>query len=699
MTPEQIAAGAACYQCLNEDQKRAAILYLLDQFASGGSGGSGLFVLKAGDTMTGRLVSPNINYTAQGSTPAAPASGFVEFADSSGRKSWIRGSDGFVRTWDSTLTGNRVFSLPDATTTIAGLAVAQTFTLANTFSANGALSAPAVSFTGTPITGGTATTTKPLVLVETAGATSTTWSTSGTMLGVNAPSGFIGRLFSLQNNAVERVYSTYDGEIGCTNLLVTATSGLIRITSDTILSRKAAANLQLGTADAAAPVAQTLSVQSVVAGTTDTAGANWTINASRGTGTGAGGAFIWQVAPAGSTGSSQNSLVEALRLTSTGLLRFGAAGSSASPVIFPFAGSTYTVEAPSTGRGLTLWNYSNTAGDIGTAFGGGTMTQTSGTQRHLYVARPFAPTSGTGVYNHFELAPTINQTGGANGITRGLYINPTLTAAADFRALEIAAGKTIFAANGALSEPAVSFTGTPITGGTATTTKPMVLIETSGATSTAWAITGTMFGVNAPSGFGGNIADFQVNGASRFSINSGGSITIGNNVQINSASSLSWSGSRGILTSPAAGQIQLGAADAASAVAQTLSVQSVVAGTSNTAGADWTQRGSLGTGTGASGNIVFQLGTPAASGTTQHTASTGLTLSNVGTSGTAAHRATFAGTVATAGYTVATLPAAGTAGRRAYVTDATAPTYLGALVGGGAVVCPVFDNGSAWVSA
>jgi len=57
------------------------------------------------------------------------------------------------------------------------------------------------------------------------------------------------------------------------------------------------------------------------------------------------------------------------------------------------------------------------------------------------------------------------------------------------------------------------------------------------------------------------------------------------------------------------------------------------------------------------------------------------------------------GTVETTGYTVATLPAAGVAGRRAYVTDALAPTYLGALVGGGAVTCPVFDNGTAWVSA
>jgi hypothetical protein len=56
-------------------------------------------------------------------------------------------------------------------------------------------------------------------------------------------------------------------------------------------------------------------------------------------------------------------------------------------------------------------------------------------------------------------------------------------------------------------------------------------------------------------------------------------------------------------------------------------------------------------------------------------------------------------TVKTGGYTVATLPIAGTAGRRAYVTDALLPLYNTILTGGGAVVVPVFDNGVAWVSA
>lgn len=61
-----------------------------------------------------------------------------------------------------------------------------------------------------------------------------------------------------------------------------------------------------------------------------------------------------------------------------------------------------------------------------------------------------------------------------------------------------------------------------------------------------------------------------------------------------------------------------------------------------------------------------------------------------------------ASTIALKVYTVATLPSTAAtgmvAGAMAYVTDATAPTYLGTLTGGGAVVCPVFYNGTAWVS-
>jgi hypothetical protein len=95
---------------------------------------------------------------------------------------------------------------------------------------------------------------------------------------------------------------------------------------DTILTRRAAASLRLGAADAAAPVAQTLGVQSVVAGTTNTAGADFTIAGSQGTGTGAGGSVVFQVAPAGSSGTAQNALATALTIESSGLIRSGIAG-------------------------------------------------------------------------------------------------------------------------------------------------------------------------------------------------------------------------------------------------------------------------------------------------------------------------------------------------------------------------------------
>jgi hypothetical protein len=118
-----------------------------------------------------------------------------------------------------------------------------------------------------------------------------------------------------------------------TNTASTPTS-----TIDTFISRRATANLRFGAADAAAPVAQTLSVQSVVAGTSNTAGANLTITGSQGTGTGAGGSIIFQVAPAGSSGSAQNALATTLTLDSVGSVRVARALTVATLPSTPLAG-------------------------------------------------------------------------------------------------------------------------------------------------------------------------------------------------------------------------------------------------------------------------------------------------------------------------------------------------------------------------
>ena len=62
-----------------------------------------------------------------------------------------------------------------------------------------------------------------------------------------------------------------------------------------------------------------------------------------------------------------------------------------------------------------------------------------------YAGETYNPTSGSGTYTSFRSSPTITQTGTANGITRGLFINPTLQSAANFRAIDINSGSLVMA--------------------------------------------------------------------------------------------------------------------------------------------------------------------------------------------------------------------------------------------------------------
>jgi len=80
-------------------------------------------------------------------------------------------------------------------------------------------------------------------------------------------------------------------------------------------------------------------------------------------------------------------------------------------------------------------------------------TSTTGDRRFFWLQNNFSPTSGIATYRSLEITTTINQTGGANGISRGLYINPTLTAAADWRSIEWSnnTGWGIYGAGTALS--------------------------------------------------------------------------------------------------------------------------------------------------------------------------------------------------------------------------------------------------------
>lgn len=72
------------------------------------------------------------------------------------------------------------------------------------------------------------------------------------------------------------------------------------------------------------------------------------------------------------------------------------------------------------------------------------ISATSGAFYSLQASNTFNPTSGTATLFLEEDARTINQTGGANGITRGSYMHPTLTAAADYRPYENTVGNNFF---------------------------------------------------------------------------------------------------------------------------------------------------------------------------------------------------------------------------------------------------------------
>jgi hypothetical protein len=80
----------------------------------------------------------------------------------------------------------------------------------------------------------------------------------------------------------------------------------------------------------------------------------------------------------------------------------------------------------------------------------------------------FIPTSGSADFTTIYIRPLINQTGGANGITRGLYIDPLLTSASEWRAIELTAGISILApsttTNATLRVPSGTAPTSPVNG-------------------------------------------------------------------------------------------------------------------------------------------------------------------------------------------------------------------------------------------
>lgn len=123
--------------------------------------------------------------------------------------------------------------------------------------------------------------------------------------------------------------------------------------------------------------------------------------------------------------SSGSALTEYARFTATGLTFFNTGVTYSSSSV---SGSSYLIQGTSTSSVLAVnleasGNNTNASGSIGAT----TFTTTSGTKYDWRMTGSYAPTSGTGQFYNLRFNPTINQTGGANGVTGGIIFEPTFT--------------------------------------------------------------------------------------------------------------------------------------------------------------------------------------------------------------------------------------------------------------------------------
>lgn len=203
-------------------------------------------------------------------------------------------------------------------TKLGFLNTSNTWSAAQIFSTNGAASTPPVLLSGTWFTGGSGTTTKPALLIEPTGTTSTAWSTSGTGLGLNAPSGFAGNLLDLKANNSSVCILTAGGGLAALNItssnaVIAANyqlsgGGYYGINNDTYLSRDSANVFRLGVDHATTPTAQTIKAHNVTTGT----GADLVL--SNGKGSVAGGAIKLAVS------ATNGSAVVAVTVKATGVV-------------------------------------------------------------------------------------------------------------------------------------------------------------------------------------------------------------------------------------------------------------------------------------------------------------------------------------------------------------------------------------------
>lgn len=303
---------------------------------------------------------------------------------------------------------------------------------------------------------------------------------------------------------------------------------------------------------------------------------------------------------------------------------------------------------------------SNTTAGLATYFASGTTA--SGQTK----------TIGIGMFGASGSTTNITLGSATSGATQTTTINGRVTLA------PIGASAAAWTTNGiGLVQSAATFTDTSSTGTVADVRMNVFGPQTLAATNTITAtnLYGTYFQVPA--------AGTNVTASNRFALGADSIYAVGTLLAGGAVTMTTATSNIGIGTNQTTGVLTLGGSS------QTANI--------NIAPSTVSQTIQVGYGTTASGNTkTVNIGTGGASGSTTAIA-LGSATSGATSTITLNGKTTFAGTAQLQGYTVATLPA-GTQGMTAFVTDALAPMWNATLVGGGAVVCKAFYNGTTWVA-
>jgi len=219
-------------------------------------------------------------------------------------------------------------------------------------------------------------------------------------------------------------WSTFNGKQGTITLTTTGTSGAATFIGNTLnIPQYAGTNIY--NSDGSLTAARTLTLNSFALTILGTTSSRFFANGNVGIGTTTDAGYKLDVNGTARTGALTLTSISA----SSNIIITANSGGGVYSGFFQQNGQPFIYSAPSI--------YGTQSGAVASA---------SGLRSSYLDAITWAQSSGTAEFASFRATPIINQTGTATGITRGLHINPTLTAVADFRAIEVASGITILGA-------------------------------------------------------------------------------------------------------------------------------------------------------------------------------------------------------------------------------------------------------------